>query len=226
MEERKTHSEILTVMFIDLVDYTKTTSNLDREKLSELHDMFDGISLSTFKTWKGKVIKKIGDSFLITFKSPTNAVLCGIDLQKNFETFQKETKTKSPVQIKVAIHSGEVIIKKKDVYGDVVNTASRMEGIAKGGEVIFSESVYTTMNKNEILYTYLGAKKMKGLKHPIKLFRVKSEYEEILKRRRKIRRGIKRGIKKTILLVILLMIIAAIIYWGVQVYYTGKIILG
>jgi adenylate cyclase len=158
------NTENLTIMFVDIVNYTRTSSKLKREEFDKLHDIFDENIISGVQEYKGKIIKKIGDAFLITFTSPTNALLCGIRLQKNF----KET----PLTIRVSVHSGEVVIRKNDVYGDAVNVTARIESITKPNDIVFSESVYNVMNKNEITYRYICTKKFKGVKRPLKLFKI------------------------------------------------------
>jgi len=190
-------SEVLTVMFIDIVGYTSTTARLTREEFSSLHDVFDNIALPIFKVHGGRVIKKIGDAFLVTFKSPTNAVLCGKDLQNSFESYSKNTH--KPLRIRVAIHTGEILIKHGDIYGDAVNTAARIETIARPGDIVMSEQTYASMNQNEVEVINLGHKKFKGLKHPIRLLRVKSSWDEILRRRRLV----KKFITRTILIILL-----------------------
>ena len=175
-------SETLTVMFIDIAGYTKTTMQLSREEFTKLHDTFDDISLPLFEKYNGKVVKKIGDAFLITFKSPTNAVLCGVELQKEFDKHNKNAKR--PIKIRVAIHTGEVIVRKDDVYGEAVNTASRIENIAHAGHIVFSEAVFSAMNKREIPYIHLGLKHLKGMKYPIRLFKVKTQ-KDLAERNRK-----------------------------------------
>jgi class 3 adenylate cyclase len=189
-------------MFTDIVGYTRTTAQLSREEFTKLHDTFDSISIPLFSKYGGKVIKKIGDAFLITFKSPTNAVLCGIELQNSFDQYNKHANR--PIKIRVAIHTGEVIVRNDDVFGEAVNTTSRIEGVAQAGHIVFSDAVFQAMNKREIPYIHLGLKKLKGMKYPIRLFRVKSQYDEILRRRRAVASFFKR--------LILLGIIALIIY--------------
>ncbi len=195
-------SEVLTVMFIDIVGYTKTTAQLSREEFTQLHDTFDNMSIPIFERYGGKVIKKIGDAFLVTFKSPTNAVLCGVELQNVFDHFNKNSKR--PIRIRVAIHTGEVILRHDDVFGEAVNTASRIEGVAGSGQIVFSEAVFSAMNKREVPYIHLGLQKLKGMKYPIRLFRVKSAYDEILRRRRAVSSFFKK--------LILLGLIALVVY--------------
>jgi len=203
-------SEILTVMFVDIAGYTKTTTQLSREEFTHLHDVFDNISLPLVEKYAGRVIKKIGDAFLITFKSPTNAVLCGIELENAFEKYNKLSR--KPIHIRVAIHTGEVIIRNDDVYGEAVNTTSRIEGIAQSGHIVFSEAVFSAMNKKEIPYVHLGLKQLKGMKYPIRLFRVKSTYDEIMRRRRTIASFFKKLILLGIIAVLIFIIIRYIVF--------------
>lgn len=206
MSQITKESQNLTVMFLDLVGYTNISSKLDRENLFQLQDVFDQISLPLFKHHHGKMIKKMGDAFLVTFKSPTNAILCGIDLQKRFKlTRKKET---LPLKVRIALHSGEIISKNKDIYGDAVNTTARIESITKAGDIVFSENVYQAMNKNEIPTIYIGKRKFKGVKNPIKLFRVKKKYDNLKKTKRELNYILKKIFKTFILT----MIIIAILY--------------
>lgn len=169
-------SEIITVMLTDMVGYTSTTAQLNRKEFSELLDVFDKLSLPVFEKHAGKVIKKIGDAHLVTFKSPTDAVLCGIDLQRTFRKYRKDSG--QPVHIRVALHTGEVLLRENDVYGDAVNTAARIEGIADANHVTFSEAVFLAMNKNEVPCLYVGMRRLKGLPYPIRIFRVKTRQDE------------------------------------------------
>ncbi|PIZ50558.1 hypothetical protein COY27_06775 [Candidatus Woesearchaeota archaeon CG_4_10_14_0_2_um_filter_33_13] len=221
MVKGPTEAESTTVMFVDIVDYTKITSQLSREEFNYLHDVFDNISLPIFSKYSGRVVKKIGDAFMVTFKSPTNAVLCGIALQESFQEYNLNKKTALPLKIKVAIHTGEVIIRGNDVYGDAVNVTARIESIAKQGDVVFSEDIYKTMNKNEIDIVYLGQHKFKGLKQPLKIFRVKKVIDKLIqkKKEKKLKRKrIFKFIKKLILKIILLLFLSAFIYGTIYFY--------
>jgi adenylate cyclase len=199
MEEKKYQSEILTIMFTDIVSYTSTTTKLKREEFNRLHDVFDNISLSIFKKHDGKVIKKIGDSFLVTFKSATDGILCGIDLQKSFQKHQKENKSKNPLRIRVALHSGEVLLRDNDVYGDAVNLSARLENLTLPGEIYFSETVAQSMNKNEIPFLDLGYTYVKGFQEPIRIFKVKWEKDQ--------RRIIWNWVLETFLIILLIIVI-------------------
>ncbi len=170
-------SKHLTVLFIDLVEYTHRTTQLNREEFSRLHDTFDNLAKPVLKQFSGTIIKKIGDAFLVTFESPTNAVLCGKKLQEKFEEYNEQHGQEQPLQIRVGIDSGEVLVRDNDVYGDPVNIAARVEGITDPGQVYFTESVFNSMNKNEISSVALGPHQLKGIPEPVNLYRVRWQHD-------------------------------------------------
>ncbi len=181
------NSEIITVMMIDLVGYSSKSALMSREEFIQLHDIFDNLSLTTFEKFSGKVIKKMGDAFLITFKSPTNAVHCGRELMKVFEGFNVNKSKNEHLNIRVAINSGEVLHRENDVYGDAVNITSRIEGITPAKEIYFSNSVYQAINKNEIPHLEVGYFELKGIPEPTKIFKVRNRKDEIRFRNEKIK---------------------------------------
>ncbi|MGM5481712.1 MAG: adenylate/guanylate cyclase domain-containing protein [Nanobdellota archaeon] len=157
------------VMFVDMADYTRLTANISRKDLNGLHDTFDRIIEEASSEHHGRIIKKIGDAFLLVFNSSTDAVHAGIRLQQDA---RKHSSEERPLELRVAVHAGEVIIRKDDVYGDAVNLASRIEGVAEKGEVVFSQTVLDLMNKKEIDYEKRGKEKFKGYDKPVKLYKV------------------------------------------------------
>ncbi|MBT4650972.1 adenylate/guanylate cyclase domain-containing protein [Candidatus Woesearchaeota archaeon] len=174
--EPQPHSKILTIMFIDLVGYTSKIQQSTRQQLNDLQDNFDNLTHPIFKKHSGNIIKKIGDAFLITFHSPTDALLCAIDLQKEFQEHNKNNQ--NPLHIRVALHAGEVLLKDKDVYGDSVNITSRVESITPPDQIYFTESVQQHMNKNEIPHLDLGHTYLKGIEQPVRIFKVKSKHDQ------------------------------------------------
>ena len=169
-------SKTLTIMFIDLVGYTSKTQTLTREQFHQLHDLFDDIAKKTIQKFQGKIVKKIGDAYLFYFESPTDAVHCGVDLQKKFQDYNESHK-QNPLSIRVALDQGEVIIREGDVYGSSVNLASRIESITPANHIYFSEAVQDAMNKNEIPYMDMGYHEFKGFSEPRRVFRVTWDYE-------------------------------------------------
>lgn len=196
-------SEILTVMLADIVGYTRKTSQLSREEFSNLHDAFDSIALPIFEKYDGNVIKKMGDAFLVTFRSPTNAVHCSTELQNAFAEYRYNTG--NHLHIRVAVHTGEILHRHNDIYGDAVNQVSRIEAITPTDQIFFTEAVFSAMNKTEVPFQHLGLRKFRGIRYPVRLFRVRGQYGHK-------RCSTSSGILNMLLLIILLALLGAAVY--------------
>jgi len=206
-DPRRVRTEISTVMFVDLVEYTRTTALLTRERFDELLNVFEALPKPIFEKFGGIVVKKLGDAFMVTFKSPTDAVLCGIALQNAFRRYNVRNRLRNPLRIRVAIHTGEVMHRGGDIYGDTVNTAARIESVAEAGQVVFSEAVFSAMNKNEIPCIPLGYEKLKGVRYPVRLFRVWTRNDEKLRRQRALRRFLQQLVMLGIVVILLVLLI-------------------
>lgn len=171
----------LTIMFTDMKGFTSRTSVHTREELEELLDQQEKTIRPIFDKFDGRVVKTIGDAFMVVFESPTNAVLCGVKIQEELLKYNEGVDEKNRIEIRIGINSGEVNIKGDDYFGEPVNIASRIESISEPNEVYFSDSVYLSMNKNEIPSAEVGVRHLKGIPDNIKVYRVLREKEEIEK---------------------------------------------
>jgi class 3 adenylate cyclase len=165
----------LTIMFTDIKGFTSRTARSSREQLHQLLDLHDQLVIPIFKKFGGRVVKTIGDAFMVSFHSPTDAVLCGMEVQNVLGQHNEKIPEDEKIEVRVAINSGEVTIKNDDVFGEAVNIASRLEGIAEAGDIYFTESVYLAMNKNEIPTAEVGYRHFKGIPEEIKVYKVLRE---------------------------------------------------
>jgi len=195
------NKEMLTVMFIDIANYSGTSGKLNLDALNELHNIFDSLVLRTAEEYDGKIVKKVGDAFLVTFKTATSAINCGVSLQEKFIAYNKGNPYALPLKIRVAIHTGEVLHRNNDIYGDAVNIASRIEKVTKPGDILFSGSVYSTMDKNDIpQFMHLGTKKFKGIKKSTRIFKIKTRKDLKREGKKKVKKIIGKIIKWAIFL--------------------------
>ena len=165
----------LTIMLTDIKGFTPKTSKISREKLEKLLDMHEKLIPPVFKKFGGRIVKTIGDAFLVTFNSPTDAVLCGMEIQNVLEKHNEMVAEEDQLEVRVAVNSGEVTIKNNDVFGEAVNIAARLEGIADAGDIYFTEAVYLSMNKSEIPTAVVGHRHFKGIPEDIKVYKVLNE---------------------------------------------------
>lgn len=166
-------------MFTDMKGFTSRTAVNTREQLERLLDRQDDLVKPIFKKFDGNIIKTIGDAFMVAFESPTNAVLCGVAIQEDLIKYNATAMDDEKMEIRIGINTGEVNIKGDDYFGEAVNIASRIESISEANEVYFSESVYLSMNKNEIPSAEVGLRHLKGIPDEIKVYKVLRSHQEI-----------------------------------------------
>lgn len=170
--------QTLSVMFTDMHDYAEKTSRMSRQDIDRMISRHREILTPVVVQHGGKVVKEMGDAFLVTFDSPTNSVLAGLAIQQAIAKHNGgEYDSKHRLALRVAICTGEVMFKNQDVLGEAVNVASRLQQIANVDEVYFTESTYLLMNKAEVPTVDIGYRQFKGIPQQIKVYRVLREGE-------------------------------------------------
>src|SRR3981189_324497 len=121
----------------------------------------------------GRLVKTTGDGFLAIFDSPVEAVRCGIVIQQNMVGRNPAHPKHHWIEYRIGMNLGDVIIEPTDVYGDGVNIASRLEGIADPGQVYISGGIYEQIKHKLVCgYESLGDRKVKNITDPVKVYRV------------------------------------------------------
>jgi formylglycine-generating enzyme required for sulfatase activity/class 3 adenylate cyclase len=121
----------------------------------------------------GRLVKTTGDGFIAIFDSPVEAVRCGIVIQQNMVGRNTSLPKHHWIEYRIGVNLGDVIIETDDVYGDGVNIASRLEGIADPGQVYISGGIYEQIKHKLVCgYESLGDRKIKNITDPVRVYRV------------------------------------------------------
>lgn len=163
----------LTVMLTDIAGYTERTSQQSREAAARWLQLHDALLTPVLKAFGGRVVKTLGDAFLVTFASPTDAVLCGTAIQDRLFLHNQRATEPDQIRVRVALSAGEVRVHKGDVLGEPVNLASRLEELCEPGQVVLSDAVFSTMNVAEVPVEPVGERSFKGIHRPVKVYRAK-----------------------------------------------------
>jgi class 3 adenylate cyclase/HEAT repeat protein len=158
---RRENAQVLTVMFTDVAGYTERSSRSDSTSLWKLIQAFEARTLPTIETLKGTLIKKSGDGLLAVFKSPLNAAIASLLIQKQIQEYNQKHLDHEKFNVRIGLNTGLVIRKGGDIYGDTVNVASRMETSANPGDILLPQSTYDEI-KDHIRCTRLGDLQLKG----------------------------------------------------------------
>src|SRR3979411_2244469 len=121
----------------------------------------------------GKLVKTTGDGFIAIFDSPVEAVKCGIVIQQNMIGRNASQQKHLWLEYRIGVNLGDVLIEPNDVYGDVVNIAARLEGIAEPGQVYISGGIYEQIKHKLVCgYESLGDRKVKNITDPVRVYQV------------------------------------------------------
>ncbi|MEM7360743.1 MAG: adenylate/guanylate cyclase domain-containing protein [Pseudomonadota bacterium] len=165
-------AENLVIMFTDIVGFTKLTSAQSREQNETMLRQSEKLLLGVAKRYGGRRIKSLGDAQMIVYKSPTDAVHCAMAMHDAVWEHNQSIDEDERISIRVALSSGEVRLDGGDVFGEPVNVASRLEGVTPPNEVYFTEAIYLSMNKAEVVHEFVGAQKFKGIPEEVNIYRV------------------------------------------------------
>jgi formylglycine-generating enzyme required for sulfatase activity/class 3 adenylate cyclase len=121
----------------------------------------------------GRLVKTTGDGFIAIFDSPVEAVRCGIVIQQNMSGRNTSLPRDHWIEYRIGINLGDVIIEDDDIYGDGVNVATRLEGLAQPGQVYISGGIYEQIKHKLVCgYESLGDRKVKNITDPVRVYRV------------------------------------------------------
>ncbi len=166
---RRENSQDLTVLFIDISDYTEKSSSMDMSTIIKLIKKFEDTTIPVIRDFKGTLIKKMGDGILVVFKHPLNAVLAALTIQNKIGEYNRYRIEDEKFLVRIGLNTGVVIRKDNDIYGDVVNVASRMETSANPGDILLTQSTHEEI-KDYIKCTRLGNIQVKGKGEPITVY--------------------------------------------------------
>jgi formylglycine-generating enzyme required for sulfatase activity/class 3 adenylate cyclase len=127
------------------------------------------------KECRGRVVDAPGDNLLAEFSSVVDAVNCAVEIQRELAKRNAELPENRRMEFRIGVNLGDVVLEGKRIYGDGVNIAARMEGLAEGGGICVSGTVYDAVEtKLGLEYEYLGEQEVKNIPKPVRLYRVLS----------------------------------------------------
>jgi adenylate cyclase len=121
----------------------------------------------------GRVVDMAGDSVLAVFPTVTGALSSAVDIQRELARRNASLPPAARMQFRLGVHLGEILLDDDAPYGDVVNLAARLEGLAEPGGICISEAVHSQVQGQvNLRYVYLGRRQVKNSEEPVPVYRV------------------------------------------------------
>jgi adenylate cyclase len=161
---------------------------------------------------RGRVVGTAGDSVLAEFASVVDAVQCGVEIQQVLRAKNAMLPENRRMEFRIGINLGDVIEEGDTIYGDGVNIASRLEGLAEAGGICISESAYQQIeNKLPLRYDYLGEHEVKNIAKPVRVYRARIEPEAVPPKLAEEKQPVQKRLSKAALAIIVVIVIAGLI---------------
>ena len=134
----------------------------------------------------GRLVQTAGDGFIAVFDSPVEAVRCAIVIQQNMIARNASLPREHRIEYRIGINLGDVLFEADGVYGDGINVAARLEGIAAPGQIYISGGIYEQVKHKLVCgYQSLGDRQVKNITDPVRVYRVLPDPSAVMESRKR-----------------------------------------
>ena len=175
--EERAKRKLTAILSADVKGYSRLMGEDELVTIRTLED-YRALMAEGIRKYRGRVVDSPGDNVLAEFASVVDAVESAVEIQKDLETKNAELSQNRRMEFRIGINLGDVVEEGERIYGDGVNIAARIEGLAEGGGICISRSAYGQVkNKLNFGYEYLGEHSVKNIAEPVQVYRVLMEEE-------------------------------------------------
>jgi adenylate cyclase len=165
-------SKLAAILAADVVGYSRLMGDDETGTLERLKALRNELVQPNIIKRGGRVVKLMGDGMLAEFPSAVEAVQCAIDIQTAMADRNGKLSENENIIIRIGINLGDLIVDGSDIYGDGVNVAARLEGLAEPGGICISGKVHAEIRSTlGAAFQDLGDKVVKNIKDPVRAYR-------------------------------------------------------
>jgi class 3 adenylate cyclase len=162
--------KLTAVLSADVVGYSLLMRD-DEEATIRTLTTYRKVMTYQIHQYRGRLVDAIGDNLLAEFASAVDSVNCAVEIQRELFVQNAELPENRWMRFRMGINLGDVVEKEKRIYGDGVNIAARMEGLADKGGICISGTVFDQVkHKLNLEYDYIGEQKIRNIKEPVRAY--------------------------------------------------------
>jgi adenylate cyclase len=164
--------KLAAILAADVVGFSRMTGADEDRTLARLRALRSDLIDPTIDVHHGRVVKRMGDGFLVEFRSVVDAVRCAIEIQNSMVERNVGLPAERRIEFRIGVHLGDVVEEADgDLMGDGVNIAARLEGIAKPGAVCLSEDAYRQVRARfDLAISDMGPAQLKNIAEPVRVY--------------------------------------------------------
>ena len=178
MTPERVNRKLAAILSADVKGYSRLMREDDVATVDTLRAYREAM-FRLIQKYRGRVVDSPGDNVLAEFGSIVDGVECAVGIQKDLQARNAELPESRRMEFRIGINLGDVIKEGRRIYGDGVNVAARIEGLAKPGGICLSGIAYDQVeSKLPLVFEYLGEQSVKNINKPIRVYRVQMEGRE------------------------------------------------
>ncbi len=172
MSEEGVERKLTTILAADVVGYSRLMGEDEAGTHARLKSLRKDLVQPKITGGRGRIVKLMGDGLLAEFPSVVEAVRCAVDIQQDMAGHEVDLPAERRLRLRIGVNLGDIIVEGSDIYGDGVNVAARLEGLAEPGGICISSKVYEEVkNKLPAAFEDLGDQKVKNIREPVRVYR-------------------------------------------------------
>jgi TolB-like protein/class 3 adenylate cyclase len=165
---------LAAVLAADVAGYSRLMGIDEEGTLARLKAIRKALVDPTIATHRGRIVKTTGDGVLVEFASAVDAVRGAVEVQRGIAEQNASLPQDRRIEFRIGIHVGDIIIDENDIFGDGVNIAARLEGIAEAGGICISDDAHRQIRtKVDFAFNDLGPQSLKNIAEPMRAWRMR-----------------------------------------------------
>ena len=162
---------LAAILAADVVGYSRLMGADETGTLERLKSLRRELVQPGITERKGRIVKLMGDGLLAEFPSVVEAVQCAVDIQHSMIDRETDLPEERRIRLRIGVNLGDIIVEGSDIYGDGVNIAARLEGLAKPGGICVSGKVYEELrDRTDLPFEDLGEREVKNIGRPVRVW--------------------------------------------------------
>src|SRR6516162_9154396 len=164
---------LAAILAADVAGYSRLIGEDEEGTLNRLRSIRTDVIDPKIAQYRGRIVKTTGDGLLGEFASVVDALRCATEIQNAMIERNSEIAADKRIEFRIGVHQGDIVVEDGDIFGDGVNVAARLEGLAEPGGICVSARVQEdAAGKLDLTFEDLGEQNLKNIARPVRVYRV------------------------------------------------------
>src|ERR1700723_63778 len=172
LSSERVDRRLAAVLAADVAGYSRLMGLDEEGTLATLKSFRKTLVDPQIAAHRGRIVKTTGDGMLVEFASAVDAARCAVEVQRSMAAQNADVPQDLRIEFRFGIHVGDIIIDDNDIFGDGVNIAARLEGIAEPGGICISDDAHRQIRgKIDVTFDDMGPQNLKNIAEPMRAWR-------------------------------------------------------